>query len=140
MATKHFIFLSEAAGALALALMLVACSGDGDSRAELRKLAGVTQEPAQTSSPSPQAESTEPTQIIPTAQPAQVLEVTREVVQPVEVTRIVEVTPTPDIAGFTASPPIDESVQPCPKPFWKRGKCHATQKQIDDYARESVQP
>ena len=67
------------------------------------------------------------------------------VVQPVEVTRIVEVvvTATPDIQGFPApdaagqlnAPAIvdsgvNESIQPCPAKLWKRGRCVANATQI----------
>ena len=69
--------------------------------------------------------------------------VEQPVVQPVEVTRIVEIvtTPTPAIQGFDTPelPPasgIDESIQPCPVIYWRNGQCVATQQQIDDYAAQ----
>lgn len=64
--------------------------------------------------------------------------VEQPVVQPVEVTRVVEVviTPTPAIQGFDTQPAIDESVQPCPVIYWRNGRCVATQQQLDDYAAQ----
>lgn len=137
-------YLPKAAGVLMLSMLLAACSTDGDSRAELRKLAGVE------ASPTP----LRPTQIVLTAtpqpestEPPVVIEATREIAQPVEVTqaaqiieRTVEVviTATPDIQGFQDSG-IDESVQPCPKPFWKRGRCVATDATVEAFANE-LQP
>lgn len=146
MATKDFnVSLPLAAGAMALAIMLAACSsGDGNSRTELRKLAGVTEAQA-TSLPSPTLPPS-PTETpdfippVPTSQPV-IVEVTRESVsvQQIEVTRIVEVviTATPDIQGFS-EPAIDESAQPCPIRYWKRGRCTATQAQIE--AASEVKP
>lgn len=136
MANRKFYVLSKAAGAMALAVLLSACSsGDGNSRAELRKLAGVE------SSPSPQIVLTATPQPESTERPV-IIEVTREIAQPVEVTRIVEVTPEPlptaDIQGFS-EPAVNEDAQPCPKPFWKRNRCVATDAQIEAYANE-VQP
>ncbi len=137
---KHNKFATLIALAGVLALM-AACSTGGDGRAELRKLAGAeTPRPtAQRSIPTPQ-----PAQIIEVTRiaPAQVVEVTRvvEVQQPpqvVEVTRVVVVEVTPEITGFDM-PAVDESVQPCPRKFWKRGRCTATQQQIEQAAE--VQP
>lgn len=55
----------------------------------------------------------------PTDQPA----------QPVEV--VVTTTPAPEIVGFQSAG-VDESVKPCPIKFWKRGRCVATDAQMQD--------
>lgn len=121
---------------MAGALMLAACGSGGDNSA-IRDLAGAGAQPtpAPTATPAP----------LPTDTPAP----PAQVVQQVEVTRIVEatvevqiiVTATPDIAGFQIVAAIDESAQPCPARFWnhKRHRCMATDAQIEQAARE-VQP
>lgn len=82
---------------------------------------------------------------VPVVQPVEVTRIVeatviveQPVVQPVEVTRVVEVviTPTPAIQGFDTQPAIDESVQPCPVIYWRNGRCVATQQQLDDYAAQ----
>jgi hypothetical protein len=72
----------------------------------------------------------------------------------VEVTRIVVVTapapvvtppataidiatPTPEIQGFDAMTTVDESVQPCPAGYWRRGRCVATDTQIEQAAHDA---
>jgi hypothetical protein len=111
-----------AAGVMLAAATMTACSGTGNNSA-IRELAGAgapaTPPPLPTETPDL---APPPTQII-------------------EATRIVEVviTPTPDIAGFPSAPVIDESAQPCPILYWKRGRCIATQAQIEQAASE-VQP
>jgi hypothetical protein len=76
-------------------------------------------------------------------QPAQSIPTQLPTMQPPQVEMAPTITPlapteTPDIAGF-AMPGIDESTQPCPARFWKRGRCNATPAQIAAYANE-VQP
>jgi hypothetical protein len=160
MATKHFIFSLPSAGILAgiaACAMLAACSSGGgaDSLRATAQAAGVSvpaeqptaqtiEQPAQTT-PTPfpanpvrivDAQQVEVTRIVKVTQPAQMIEVTHIVEATVEVPVIV--TATPDIAGFQDAG-IDESVQPCPIKYWKRGRCVATDAQIEAYASE-VQP
>lgn len=144
---KKIPFLMLLALAGFIIVMLAGCSdGGGGVRA--------TAEALGTRFPSGKVEATSPPAV-------QVVEATRIVEMPVEVTRIVEATviveqsvqvpvqveatrivevvvtatPAPDIQGFSESG-IDESVQPCPAPFWKNGQCVATQQQIEDYAAQ----
>lgn len=133
MKTKYFFTVSMLIGALAL----VACGSDNGSNSAIRDLAGAGAQttPAPTAQPTLRQSqdatpppATETPDFHPQPQPAQIM----------EVTRIVEVviTPTPDIQGFSA-PAIDESAQPCPARFWKRGRCTATAAQIEQYAHEA---
>lgn len=129
-ASHRRVFYAGAFIALGFAVMLIAgCSGDtggGSVRA--------TAEALGTRYPTAAAPATSEPAVIATW-PAQVVEATRIVVQPVAVTvmvtREVVVTATPDVAGF------DESAQPCPARFWRGGRCTATQAQIEAAANES---
>lgn len=122
-------------GAVAVAV-LAGCSGDGSGSGSLDALRPIGRQIAETTS-TPATSPTLPAQIV---EKTVVVEATVIVDRPVEVTRVVEIvaTPTPDVAGFDMSrPAVDESVQPCPAKFWKRGRCVATQAQIDQAAGES---
>lgn len=135
-----------------VALLLAACSSGGgaDSLRATAQAAGVVVPSSEGSAPAEQP-TAQPTEQ-PATEPArsvdvQQVEVTRivEVTQPaqiIETTRVVIVTatplPTPDIQGFQDSG-IDESVQPCPIKFWKRGRCVANDATVESYANE-VQP
>lgn len=133
-------------------LFLPGCSGDGNTslRATASALEGnapTTSQPVQVVTMVVGTSQVSEVQQIRVEVPVQV-EVTRiveatviveqPVVQPVEVTRVVEVviTPTPAIQGFDTQPAIDESVQPCPVIYWRNGRCVATQQQLDDYAAQ----
>lgn len=84
-----------------------------------------------------------PEQVAPTETPA--FDVAQPVIQP-QPTQIATAEPatatpspaptmTPDVQGFSMS--IDEGPEPCPAPFWKRGRCTATAAQIEAYASEA---
>lgn len=132
-----------AAAILAGVLSVAGCGSDDNSA--VRKLAGPSSSsrqaaqiapPALTVTSAPLPTVTPDLQPETVVQPAQIIETTRIV----EVTRIMPatvqiiVTATPDVVGF--EPAIDESVQPCPARFWKRGRCTATAAQIEAYANE----
>lgn len=140
--TKRIAFAALLAGAL-----LAACSNtDGSSVQSLRAAAGIeATAPAPTAQPTPQPTDTPdiaPQTFTQPAQTAQVIEVTRIVpatVQ-VEVTRVVvqEIQVTPAVMPPPSG--IDESIQPCPAKYWRKGRCIATQAQIDAYTQGTVQP
>jgi hypothetical protein len=94
------VSLSKAAGALALAMMLAACSSDGGSQVGRLARQGIQPEAPATAIPQAPAPTETPDfgdpQPVMTAQPL-FIEVTRQVVdvQEVEATRIVVVTATP---------------------------------------------
>lgn len=138
------------AAAFAAMLALAGCSGDGNTslRATAAALNGNALPVQSTPQPPVQVPAVvqtvlvEATRIVP-----DVRTVVQTVVVPVEVPVEVPVvvTATPDIQGFPAPDAagyampgsvIDESVQPCPVPFWKNGRCTATQAQMDAYALE----
>lgn len=127
--------------ACVLLSLATACSGSNagnDSSALRAKYGQPAQSEAQAGAPAtdqptptPQISATD----TPDAQPLRV-----EVTRIIEATRIVEVvvTATPDITGFQNSG-IDESAQPCPVKYWKRGRCIANDATVEAYANE-VQP
>lgn len=134
--------------ALAGILLATGCSNsDGGSVQSLRAAAGViatpqASPPTETPPAPPQPTETPPAISTEMPQPPRVIEVTREVqatVQ-VEVTRVVvqEIQVTP--AVMPPSSGIDESIQPCPAKYWRKGRCIATQAQIDAYTQGTVQP
>lgn len=130
------------AGALALA----GCSGDQTAyRAQLQALQGTQQPPQPTSTPTPPALMLAPSETpdlvqigvpVPLAQivtQTVYVEVSRQVVQ------LVEATTTPQPAKIGAGA-VDESTQPCPVIYWRKGRCIATDAQIGAYAQGLVQP
>lgn len=122
---------------LVLLVLLVGCGGDtGGGGLDGLRPVGQAVESTPSAAPlpayptsTPQIHEVEVTRIVPFAQ-TQVVTVEREVV--------VVITAMPEIVGFDMSEPaIDESVQPCPAPFWRGGRCTATAAQIEAYAKES---
>ncbi len=133
--------------ALAGMLLATGCSNtDGGSVQSLRAAAGVIATPQvspATDTPAPpQPTETPPAISTEMPQPPQVIEVTREVLATVqvEVTRVVvqEIQVTPAVMPPPSG--IDESIQPCPAKYWRKGRCIATQAQIDAYTQGTVQP
>lgn len=144
---------------MAACVALTACSGDNagsdSSAAALRARYGATQpaqvdaqpatdQPAPTLTPTAQISATETPDMQPQsiAAPVATVEALPTIAQPAQVVEVtptaaVIVTPTPQPVQIVAG--IDESMQPCPARFWKRGRCTATQAQIDAAASE-VQP
>lgn len=133
---------------LCAVLMLAACSTTGGGSVQsLRAAAGViatpqASPPTETPPAPPQPTETPPAISTGMPQPPRVIEVTREVqatVQ-VEVTRVVvqEIQVTPAVMPPPSG--IDESIQPCPAKYWRKGRCIATQAQIDAYTQGTVQP
>ena len=133
--------------ALAGMLLATGCSNtDGGSVQSLRAAAGVVATP-QASPPTetppalPLPTETPPAISTGMPQPPRVIEVTREVqatVQ-VEVTRVVvqEIQVTPAVMPPPSG--IDESIQPCPEKYWRKGRCIANDATVEAYANE-VQP
>lgn len=125
---SHRRFLSIVCVALSIVALLMAsgCSSDGVNGARATAEALGTTYPTATAHPLAGAGAITPTPYV--------VEATRIVNQPIEVTRevVVVVTATPDVAGFDlASPSVDESVQPCPLKYWRNGRCVANDAQID---------
>jgi hypothetical protein len=127
---------------LAGALLLASCTS--------RRPVQTTSPPAQIGARIEQAPPTPlptatpaPEQVAPTETPA--FDEAQPVIQP-QPTQIATAEPatatpepaptmTPDVQGFSMS--SDEGPEPCPAPFWKRGRCTATQAQIEQYASEA---
>jgi hypothetical protein len=131
-------------GFAAMLLLVAGCADDG-ATARMRQRIGAS--PATATALSPPTRAPTETPDFGAAQPAlqaplptpppppQPTTAVLIVVQTVEATRLVEVvvTPTPALAQSG----IDESAQPCPAPFWRRGRCTASAAQIAQYAEST---
>lgn len=144
-----------------LLAVMTACSGAGDgtgaaafrATAQAAGVATGAEIDTQNEGAAPVAPTPQP---LPTVTPdMQPQAFTQPIVQAVEVAATPTPTDqpaqplptvTPDVQGFAVVPTvpaadmgIDESAQPCPARYWKRGTCTATAAQIEAYASE-VQP
>jgi hypothetical protein len=136
------------AAAFAVLIVLSGCQTTGNQslRATAAALDGNTapQQPAAQSTPVPsvpeavQTVLVEVTRVVPDVQTVvQTVEVPVEVPVVVTATPDIQGFPAPDAAGYAApASGVDESVQPCPVPYWVDGRCIATQQQLDDYAAQ----
>jgi hypothetical protein len=160
MATNHFLISRPirrkrgmAASMLLLGSLLAACVDTGNVNTLRRMIDRPTTTPHPTQRLEPSLTPT-PTET-PDFNNAQSVIQAPQVIE-VPVTVLVVATPTPDIQGFSDAPAVDERIQPCPVRYWKspdprsegigtmtedrgRGRCHATEAQIEQYAQE-VQP
>jgi hypothetical protein len=128
--------LGMATSMLLVSSLLAACGDTGN----VNTLRRMIDRPSTTSHPTARVElsaTPSPTETPDFGNAKPIIQATQVIEVPVTV--IVIATSTPDIQGFSNAPAVDESVQPCPVRFWKRGRCTATEAQIDQYAQE-VQP
>lgn len=143
-AIRRVVHVVSLAVAGAVAVAVLAGCGDGGQGGSLDALRPIGQ-PIVEATSVPATSSTLPAQIVEKpVEVTKIVEATVIVDRPVEVTRVVEIVatptpePAPEINGFDMSrPAVDESTQPCPLKYWKRGRCVATQAQIEQVSEST---